>query len=111
MLNRRAMTDLLFSVFLKLIRTKFRMASEDGKLDDMQEAVQGMGYRLNNENLRNLGFREMVDRIRYENSVFKIPIGNFCVVVDSFLYRLSTIMVTDCLACTPTFLYVTSLRT
>lgn len=77
------------------------MASEDGKIKDVEEAFQGLVFRLNNENQLIPWLREILARIRHENGVFKRLTGSCPGIADSFSHRLSSKLANDSLPCEP----------
>lgn len=86
---------------VEIMRRPKRISSEDGKVKDVEEAFQGLVFRLNNENQLIPWLREILARIRHENGVFKRLTGSCPGVADSFSHRLSSKLATDSLPCEP----------
>lgn len=86
---------------VEIMRRPRKVASEDGKIKDAEEAFQGLVFRLNNENQLVPWLREILARIRHENGVFKRLTGSCPGIADSFSHRLSSKLATDSLPCEP----------
>lgn len=86
---------------VEIMRRPRKVASEDGTIKDMEEAFQGLVFRLNNENQLIPWLRETLARIRHENGVFKRLTGSCPGIADSFSHRLSSKLATDSLPCEP----------
>lgn len=86
---------------VEIMRRPKKTTSEDGKIKDIEEAFQGLVFRLNNENQLIPWLREILARIRHENGVFKRLTGSCPGIAESFSHRLSSKLSADTLPCEP----------
>jgi len=86
---------------VEIMRRPKKILTDDGKIKDAEEAFQGMVFRLHSENQLIPWLREVMNRIRHENGVFKRLTGSCPGTADSFSHRLSSQLPAGCLPCEP----------
>lgn len=80
---------------VEIMRRPQKITSEDGKIKDIEEAFQGLVFRLDNENQLIPWLRGILARIRYKNGVFKRLTGSCPGIAVSFSHRLSSKLSAD----------------
>lgn len=84
---------------VEIMRRPKKISSEDGEVQDAEEAFQGMVFCLDNEDKLTPWLRKVIAQIPYVNGVFRRITQDCPGIADSFSHRLSSNLSDGCLPC------------